>query len=161
MFSTPTFSAVTRDPSGSELGIHAVTLTPALLADFGPVIYNPLSPSQPRLQFVRTDHVTLPTLPGGWISVGASAHCAPQVLYDEAGGRILTLQGHAESDRFVNAETVRKFGTLAGWNEDFLAEALEATEGIDDSLWMAGVIFKFFVRKEIKAEEGRHISARF
>jgi hypothetical protein len=58
-------------------------------------------------------------------------------------GKVLTYQGHAEFDRFVNSETLKVFGKPI-WQETFLEEALSMVDEDDDSMWAAGVMLRFF-----------------
>jgi hypothetical protein len=57
---------------------------------------------------------------------------------------VLTYQGHAEFDRFVNSETLKVFGKPI-WEESFLENALEMVDRDDDAIWAAGVMLKFFL----------------
>jgi hypothetical protein len=59
-------------------------------------------------------------------------------------GRVLTYQGHAEFDRFINGETLKVFGKPI-WDEGYLERALEAVERDDDAVWAAGVMLRFFL----------------
>jgi GMP synthase-like glutamine amidotransferase len=141
---SPSASCVSYDPKGWELGIHAITLSSEFLSRFGPVVSNHSSNgTQLRLQFVHHDHVVVPPtgLPEGWMSIGRSEHCALQGVYQP--GRILTYQGHAEFDTFINTETLRTFGPLAGWTAEMTADALKAVEGEDDAMWAATLILRF------------------
>ena len=76
----------------------------------------------------------------GFESIGRSEHCALQGIWKR--GRVLTYQGHAEFDRFVNGETGKVFGK-GEWN-------LETIERDDDAVWAAGVMLKFFLEDEGK-----------
>ena len=69
------------------------------------------------------------------MSIGRSEHCALQGVWKK--GRVLTYQGHAEFDRFVNGETAKVFGRGL-WS-------LETVERDDDALWAAGVMVRFFL----------------
>jgi len=62
-------------------------------------------------------------------------------------GRVLTYQGHAEFDAFVNGETIKIFG--AAWEEEKMQVAMKGVEenGDDDRMWAAGVILRFFLEK--------------
>jgi GMP synthase-like glutamine amidotransferase len=100
LFSSAGKNIVCQDPKGYELGVKPITLSPSFLSHFGPVTSNPPHSDQLRLQFVHADHVDLPELPEGFYSIGSSQHCASQGIWKK--GRVLTYQGHAEFDRFVN-----------------------------------------------------------
>lgn len=76
----------------------------------------------------------------GFESIGRSEHCALQGVWKR--GRVLTYQGHAEFDRFVNGETAKVFGK-GDWSEESILRE-------DDALWAAGVMLKFFL-------EGREV----
>lgn len=65
---------------------------------------------------------------------------------------MLTFQGHAEFDRFVNAETVKVFGAPI-WSDDFMERTLEGVDRDDDSVWAAGVMLRFFLENERVVEE--------
>jgi hypothetical protein len=131
--------------------VNPIALNPSFLSHYGAVTSNPSSLSQLRLQFVHADHVVLPFLPEGFEGIGSSEHCVLQGVWEQ--GRVLTYQGHAEFDRFVNGETVKVFGGLI-WSEDFMASTLEAVDRDDDAIWAAGVMLKFFLEREKGAEEG-------
>ncbi|KAF8857917.1 class I glutamine amidotransferase-like protein [Acephala macrosclerotiorum] len=151
LFSTPSRLAVVRDPKGWELGVHPITLTPAILSHFGPVLSNASNPTQLRLQFVHADHVVLHPIPEGFHALGSSEHCALQGLWQR--GRVLTYQGHAEFDRFVNGETLRVFSKAVGWEEGYLEEQLVGVEKDDDAVWAAGIMLRFFLESEVQGEE--------
>jgi len=92
-------------------------------------------------------------LPEGIHSIGRSEHCALQGVWQE--GRVLTYQGHAEFDRFINLETLKVFGKPL-WEEDFMEKALEQVNKDDDAIWAAGVMLKFFLEtapEELITEE--------
>lgn len=103
----------------------------------------------------------MPTLPAGFHSIGSSEHCVLQGVWQE--DRVLTFQGHAEFDRFINGETVKVFGDLV-WEEGFMKRALEMVDRDDDSTWAAGVMLRFFlesVREEnIGYGGGEEVMAR-
>jgi GMP synthase-like glutamine amidotransferase len=134
---------VSRDPKGWELGVHPITLTHTFLDHFGSVTSNPTNPSQLRLQFVHADHVVFPTLPEGFHSIGRSDHCALQGVWKK--GRVLTYQGHAEFDRFINSETLKIFGK--SWETSFRESALQCIDRDDDAMWAAEVMLKFFLEE--------------
>ncbi|KAF4540004.1 Glutamine amidotransferase-like protein [Lasiodiplodia theobromae] len=153
-------AVVTKNPAGWELGIHAITLSPAFLRAFPvDVLALPSAPAfadrrdaKLKLQLVHSDHVNLPTgLPADdnddavFASIGWTPRCAVQGVYD--GDRVLTLQGHFEFDRFVNTETVKVFG--AKWEEGALREAIRMIEegegGKDDAAWAAEMVMAFFM----------------
>jgi hypothetical protein len=94
------------------------------------------------MQFVHADHVDLHELPEGFVSVGRSSHCGLQGVWKK--GRVLTYQGHAEFDRFVNGETLRIFGKVI-WKEEFLEGALEQVDRDDDAIWAASAMLRFFL----------------
>jgi hypothetical protein len=58
---------------------------------------------------------------------------------------VLTYQGHFEFDSFVNAETVKVFGPLAGWDRAEVKKVAATCEGESDWKWAAGVVMRFFV----------------
>ena len=138
---------VSRDPAGWEVGVKSIKLSGPFLSEFGPVTSNPFTTSELRIQFIHADHVTHPTthemwMNEGWESIGRSDHCALQGVWRK--NRVLTYQGHAEFDRFINTETVKVFGAKV-WSTEFMEEALKMIAKEDDALWAAGVILKFFM----------------
>ena len=150
LFSTPEQPVVSCNPAGWEIGIHAITLASAFLSRFGAVTSNVGAPTQLRQQLVHADHVVLHDgMPEGFVSVGRSAHCALQGVYQQ--GRVLTSQGHVEFDEFVNAETVLVFGKTV-WSKEFMEVALKGTKGVDDAVWAAQVVVRFFLEEAL--EEG-------
>jgi GMP synthase-like glutamine amidotransferase len=157
LFSPPGQNIVCKDPSGWELGVHPITLSPSFLTHFGPVTSNPSNPSELRLQFVHADHVDLQVLHDGFVSVGRSEHCGLQGIWKR--GRVLTYQGHAEFDRFINAETLKVFGKPI-WEERFLEKALKQVDKDDDAVWAATVMLKFFLEEDDEPNEVEEIVTR-
>jgi GMP synthase-like glutamine amidotransferase len=150
---------VEKDPKGWELGVQPIALSAPFLARFGPVTSNPADTSSLRLQFVHADHVIPECLPvvspqpaggPGFVSIGSSEHCRLQGFWQD--GRVLTYQGHAEFDRFMNAETVKVFGAPI-WEDSFMTDALVAIEANDDAEWAAGVMLRFFVEERATAKD--------
>ena len=144
LFSPPSTIIVSQDPKGYELGVHPVTLSAAFLSNFGTVTSNPSNPQQLRQQFIHQDHVVPPNgiLPEGFHSIGSSEHCAFQGVWKK--GRVLTYQGHAEFDRFINGETLKVFGA-SKWEAAYMAKSLEQVDRDDDAIWAASVMLKFFL----------------
>lgn len=92
-----------------------------------------LIPATARLQFVHADQVSSPSplsLTQPWVLVGSTKHCAVQGVY--LPGRVLTLQGHFEFDKFENRQTMKIFG--AGPEAE--AEA-NAGSAVHDTHWDA------------------------
>lgn len=78
--------------------------------------------------------------------MGRSEHCALQGVWKR--GRVLTYQGHAEFDPFINGELAKVFGKGI-WSDEFLEEVLGyITRGEDDAIWAAGVTLKFFLGQD-------------
>ena len=67
---------------------------------------------------------------------------------------MLTYQGHAEFDRFINRETLKVFGKPI-WTEEFMANSLEQVERNDDAIWAAAVMLKFFLEDSEERSEGQ------
>ncbi|KAF2805002.1 uncharacterized protein BDZ99DRAFT_467211 [Mytilinidion resinicola] len=120
-------------------------------------------PSILRLQFVHADHVVLTpshhspapfSLPSDWVLLGSTPHCHCQGVYQPS--RILTFQGHFEFDRFVNSETIKIFGKIAGWDDARVKEVLEAIDADDDSLRAAEMVVKFFADAAGPAVQSSH-----
>ncbi|KAF2495755.1 class I glutamine amidotransferase-like protein [Lophium mytilinum] len=147
---------VERDGSGWEVGVHEIRLAQEFLGVFPESNSEGLpaaSSSTLRLQFVHADHVVLTpshhspassSLPSDWVLLGSTPHCHCQGVYQPS--RVLTFQGHFEFDRFVNSETIKVFGPIAGWDDTRIDEALEAIDADDDSLRAAEMVVKFFAR---------------
>ncbi|KAF2710173.1 class I glutamine amidotransferase-like protein [Pleomassaria siparia CBS 279.74] len=144
---------VEKDPKGWEIGVKEVNLTEEFrkalqhssLQSESSMSTSLLKevPSKLRLQFVHADHVVLPSglssLPHSWVMLGSTSHCAVQGVYQP--GRILTLQGHFEFDRFVNTETLKVFG--AKWDPEVLKQTLEACASDDDAEVAADMVTMF------------------
>jgi GMP synthase-like glutamine amidotransferase len=164
---------VEKDPKGWELGVHKIQFTEKFSAALGPSLKpkglllgkRPLTPSTEtgrdadglrssealRLQFVHADHVKIPhgdTLPPPWMVIGSSKHCAVQGIYEP--GRVLTLQGHFEFDRFVNSETINVFG--ASWAPERLAKALHDMDADDDADKAAEMVARFLAGQNYDQE---------
>jgi hypothetical protein len=108
------------------------------------------------MQFVHADHVVIdPSVLAkeGFESIGRSEHCALQGIWKR--GRVLTYQGHAEFDRFVNSETIKVFGKPI-WTESVLEQALSSVEEDDDALWAAEVMLRFFLEDMVAMEDVRN-----
>ncbi|KAF4636389.1 hypothetical protein G7Y89_g1699 [Cudoniella acicularis] len=150
LFSATGKNVVGRNPKGWELGVQPINISPSFLRQFGPVTSNPENSHQLRLQFVHADHVTMSAFPEGFYSIGSSSHCAFQGVWQK--GRVLTYQGHAEFDRFVNSETLKVFGKPT-WEKAFLAEALTMVDQEDDAIWAATVMLKFFLEDTVEDME--------
>jgi GMP synthase-like glutamine amidotransferase len=128
---------VEPDTNGWELGVQEITLEKRFReamkkdhqADWASLIDEA---DKIRLQFIHHDHVVLPspeTLPSSWMTVGSTQHCAIQGVYER--GRVFTLQGHFEFDRFINSEIIKTF--FASWEPERLEDALKAIDADDDS----------------------------
>lgn len=138
---------VEKDPSGWELGVQEITLHPKFRDVFSTNTANgkPII-EKLRLQFVHHDHIFVPrenALPASWLTLGSTEHCATQGLYEP--GRVLTLQGHFEFDRFVNGETLKFF--FPDWEEKRLEAALEAVDRDDDAEIAAKMVLDFFLEE--------------
>jgi GMP synthase-like glutamine amidotransferase len=129
---------VEPDTNGWELGVHEITLEKQFYETMK-VQDGSLGRGSSRgtvkklrLQFVHGDHVVIPSpeaLPSFWMTLGRTQHCAIQGMY--AKGRVFTLQGHFEFDKFINSETIKTF--FASWEPVRLNEVLEAVDKDDDS----------------------------
>ncbi|KAJ5504593.1 hypothetical protein N7463_007467 [Penicillium fimorum] len=161
---TSTFH-VAHSQAGYEMGIQPITLNASFTARFPPLARatarNPF-----RIQLIHGDAV-VPTpeaqaaageagasLPAPWSSIGSSAQCAIQGLYNP--GRVLTYQGHFEFDTFVNGELAHEFGRRAGWSVAVVAEYLEliyrsrvpGLEDDDDAKAAAEAVLLFFAGED-------------
>ncbi|KAF2023987.1 class I glutamine amidotransferase-like protein [Setomelanomma holmii] len=139
---------VEQDPKGWEIGVQDIILhdhfRSALRANTLGILGD--IPESIRLQFVHHDHVVLPTpdsLPLDWMPLGSTQHCAVQGIYKP--GRILTLQGHFEFDRFVNGETVRYFFPKLA--PQALSQHLDAIDADDDAVGAAMMVLGFLLEK--------------
>ncbi|OJJ47992.1 hypothetical protein ASPZODRAFT_131634 [Penicilliopsis zonata CBS 506.65] len=120
------------------------------------------------LQDVRSSDLCMPssdetnasmTLPSGWISIGGSAKCPIQGLYNPR--RVLTYQGHFEFDSFVTRETCVEFARRLNWPaadvQDYLAcidrACVPGSEDADDSKLAAEVVVLFFAGEDAGSQE--------
>lgn len=137
------------DLNGWEIGVKEITFNPRFRNNFGKgskIIEPGIEgvPDKMRLQFVHHDHVIIPSpLPPSWITAGSTEHCAVQGVYEP--GRVLTLQGHFEFDKFVNSETVKFF--FPTWDAQLLETILEAVDADDDAIAAAEMVLKFFMER--------------
>jgi GMP synthase-like glutamine amidotransferase len=141
---------VEEDPNGFEIGVKEVRLTKRFREVFGErsaaaFTWDGLSDENMKLQFIHHDHVVIPeinVLPATWIMVGSTDHCNVQGVYQP--GRVLTLQGHFEFDRFISSESIKHiFGT--SWSPEDLQGALEAIDADDNSKVAARMLLGFFL----------------
>lgn len=140
---------VEKDGKGWEIGVKEIRLHKEFLQAFGKRAdvsgcSEDRVKEKVRLQFVHHDHVVIPSpesLPISWVVVGRTEHCAVQGVYE--AGRVFTLQGHFEFDRFVNSEVIKAF-LAASWSSEKLQEALDAIDADDDSVAVARMVVQFF-----------------
>lgn len=104
-------------------------------------------PPSARLQFVHADEVvsTLPLAPP-WILVGSTEHCTIQGVYQ--AGRVLTLQGHFEFDKFEDRQTMEIFGAEPTPNADANTDGLRVANprrAQDDGEVVAEMVVRFLV----------------
>lgn len=133
-----------------------IALSPAFLRAF-PVDVRALPSAKRgdvlRLQMVHADHVVMPREAGArWCVMGGTPRCAVQGVYEAAQGRVFTLQGHFEFDRFVNGETIKVFGK--GWGEESIREVLKDVDADDDAEWAAEVVMAFLLGLGKDGERG-------
>jgi GMP synthase-like glutamine amidotransferase len=148
---------VEPDTNGWELGVQEITLEKpfreAMKKDHRADGASSIDQvDKIRLQFVHHDHVVLPspeTLPSSWMTVGSTQHCAIQGVYER--GRVFTLQGHFEFDRFINSETIKTF--FASWEPERLEDALKAIDADDDSESAIEMLLQF-MQEEVPVRSG-------
>ncbi|KAF2686872.1 class I glutamine amidotransferase-like protein [Lentithecium fluviatile CBS 122367] len=153
---------VEKDPKGWELGVKEIKLNETFRKRLGKSAKsflktdrNTETPENLRVQFVHADHVMIPSpdaLPSSWVAVGTTSHCAVQGVYEP--GRVFTLQGHFEFNRFVNTEIMKVFG--ATWEPQLLQETFEAIDADDDAEVAAEMVLQFLLEKEELAGSGAH-----
>lgn len=152
---------VEKDPHGWELGVHGITLHREFRECFSQTLKR-VGIDEPvvetlKLQFIHHDHVVVPhDLPAGWMTLGITAQCAIQGVYQP--GRILTTQGHCEFDRFVSRETVKYF--FPDWTPDVMAKVLEAIDKDDDAVVAARMVLSFFLEQDLNLQGGAHTGAQ-
>lgn len=99
-----------------------------------------------RLQFVHEDQVVLPslatTLARPWVLIGSTEHCAVQGIYQI--GRVLTLQGHFEFDKFDTRHTMHIFGAELD-NDEAYDPGLNRSE--DDGEVVASMVVRFLAEQ--------------
>jgi GMP synthase-like glutamine amidotransferase len=147
---------VVQDLNGWEIGVKNITLHSRFREVFGKRTESANVAESMRLQFVHHDHVVIPSpelLPTSWMSVGNTQHCAVQGVYEP--GRVLTLQGHFEFDRFANSECIKHFFEPI-WEAERLQEALAAIEADDDSKDAARMIVGFFMEAGVAQDGAGH-----
>jgi GMP synthase-like glutamine amidotransferase len=146
---------VEKDPNGWELGVRDIQLNKNFRDTVGVGARSFLKsgaaeiPKNLRVQFFHADHVLIlipEALPRSWMAVGSTSHCAVQGVYEP--GRVFTLQGHFEFDRFVSTELVKVFG--ATWKSEMVKETLDAI----DAEVAAEVILQFMLEREGSAGGG-------
>lgn len=110
-----------------------------------------LVPETARLQFIHADQVFSPApLAEPWVLVGSTEHCAVQGVY--LPGRILTLQGHFEFDKFENQQTMRIFGAAPEVETEAKTNAACETkprEAEDDGEVVAEMVVRFLAEGQL------------
>lgn len=104
------------------------------------------APQMVRLQFVHEDQVIMPamtiSLPAPWVLLGSTEHCAVQGIYQP--GRVLTLQGHFEFDKFESQQTRRIFGAKSGSEAEMSdSHGGDMKEEMDDGYLVAEMVIRF------------------
>ncbi|KFZ23589.1 hypothetical protein V502_01930 [Pseudogymnoascus sp. VKM F-4520 (FW-2644)] len=166
---------VEKDPNGWELGVREIELNREFCKAFEaaetildlsssstshlPTLNIASKPSafvfasdSLRLQLLHSDHVKLQNpdcLPGSWVVIGRSKHCAVQGVYEPS--RVLTFQGHFEYDRFIVSETVQVVG--ATWEPNFARIAQNNINKEDDADIACRIVLKFLLQKHQVEEE--------
>ena len=153
---------VEKDDNGWELGVKEILLNAEYRKAMGQNLRLSKKietrrevPEKMRVQFVHADHVVIPSpdsLPGSWLVVGTTPHCAVQGVYEP--GRDFTLQGHFEFNRFVNTELIKVFG--AAWKPEVREEALNAIDAEDDADTVAELALQFMLEGETAMESTAH-----
>jgi GMP synthase-like glutamine amidotransferase len=152
---------VEKDPNGWELGVRESKLNEefrhSLRDRARPLLMSGSKepPENLRMQFIHADHVLIPSpgaLPASWMIIGSTLHCSVQGVYEP--GRVLTLQGHFEFNRFVSTEIIKLFG--ATWKPDVLKETLESIDMDDDAEVAAEMVLQFMLENEELAGCGTH-----
>lgn len=110
-------------------------------------------PPKARLQFVHADQVVSSTpaisLAKSWILLGSTDHCAIQGVYQP--GRVLTLQGHFEFDKFESRQTLTIFGAdnhSVNGTEAECGSDRELEEAADEGELVAEIVVRFLVDDE-------------
>ena len=155
-----------------EIGIQPITLEPSFTSHFPPLA-RVASQGPFRIQLIHGD-VVVPTpeatataagtgkpevpLPTPWMSIGSSALCSIQGLYNPS--RVLTYQGHFEFDTFSNGELCHEFGRRKNWTAPLVATYLEQIQRAavpgkaddDDSKAAAEAVLLFFAGEDQRQE---------
>ncbi|GKT60145.1 glutamine amidotransferase-like protein [Colletotrichum tofieldiae] len=152
----PHGAVVEKDPNGYEFGVQTISLNQKLVEDFPCLSALGQAKSTAdsitrglRLQMCHGDHVALPLppskLPGSWMSIGGTAHCKVQGLYEPS--RVLTIQPHFECDQVIMEETIKYFYTPEkGFSEEFLQQAFASTREEDNAAIAAEWVLRFLAR---------------
>lgn len=106
-------------------------------------------PRSVRLQFVHEDQVVMPygtaSLPDPWFLLGSTDHCAVQGIYQP--GRVFTLQGHFEFDKFETQQTKRIFGADTSSEQERMNAHVQShgtvQDEIDDGYLVAEMVARF------------------
>lgn len=109
----------------------------------------PVIPQSFRLQFVHEDQVVMPygntSLPEPWFLLGSTDHCDVQGVYQP--GRVFTLQGHFEFDKFGSQQTNRIFGADTSSAQERMNTHCQsdgaARDEIDDGYLVAEMVVRF------------------
>ncbi|KAF3765359.1 class I glutamine amidotransferase-like protein [Cryphonectria parasitica EP155] len=157
---------VEKHPNGWEVGVSNVAFTSDFMKAFSQSHsvasgFKQGSGRKMRLQFVHADQVVLPpsataSLPSPWTLVGSTEHCFVQGVYHP--GRVLTLQGHFEFDKFEGRETMRIFGAednLGGNSLSDQAPVVDAEDFKDDGDLMAEMVVRFLAGEQAIVQERR------
>ncbi|KAK7188105.1 hypothetical protein DPSP01_001646 [Paraphaeosphaeria sporulosa] len=147
---------VQKDPNGYELGVKEIRLNGKFRKTLGNgSVFSRKMPDSLRVQMIHGDHVVLPaaeSLPDSWIVFGATQHCAVQGMY--VPGRVLTLQGHFEFNRFVNTELIHVFGEKGNWPQQMIQDGLEDVDADDDAEFISEIVLQFML--EQRGESAAH-----
>ncbi|KAH6962156.1 class I glutamine amidotransferase-like protein [Ilyonectria sp. MPI-CAGE-AT-0026] len=130
---------VEKNPAGWEIGVHQVDLSSEFSSQFPDV----LNTSKVSYQFLHGDHVVTKeaTLPRNWIEMGSSSLCAVQGLLDP--GRVLTIQGHPEFDRFINGLSTSSLGDSGAISKERLDGFLKLVDQEDNADLVGEVTMEF------------------
>ncbi|KAK8022929.1 hypothetical protein PG991_006810 [Apiospora marii] len=128
---------VERSDGGWEVGVQEVHHDHAFVQNFPGLSQAPMC-----YQFLHSDEVVAgDSLPPTWSSIGSSALCEIQGLYQP--GRVLTYQGHPEFDRIIMNDFVRRL-VKAGAIDAAVSETyLAFVERDDTRILAAEVLLKF------------------
>jgi GMP synthase-like glutamine amidotransferase len=133
---------VEKSPRGWEIGVHQVELSEEFASHFPELLFQRTL----SYQFLHADHVSTKDtqLPANWMNIGNSALCDVQGLF--CPGRVLTLQGHPEFDRWINKLCTAALSSSIALSNEEMETNLALVDQKDSARLAGEVVLEFFSR---------------